>query len=67
MKLIFVCPDHNKVFESAHYRVQENKGVACDADGNRFLDAEVALDTPCPFCGKKHVYHASELSCPFGG
>jgi hypothetical protein len=66
MKLIFVCPEHNKIFESAQYRVLENKGVVCDAAGNRALDAKVALDTPCPFCSKKHVYHASELSCPFG-
>jgi hypothetical protein len=67
MKLVFVCPDQNKVFESDHYRVVENKGVICDAAGQRSLDAKVALDSPCPFCGKRHVYHASELSCPFGG
>jgi hypothetical protein len=67
MKLIFVCPEHNQAFESAHYRVLENKGVVCDAAGNRSLDAKVAPDIPCPFCGKRHVYHASELSCPFGG
>ena len=66
MKLIFVCPTHDKAFGSAQYRVRENKGVVCDAAGNRFLDAEVALDTPCPFCGAMHVYHARELSCPFG-
>jgi len=65
LKLIFVCPDHNKVFESEHYQVVENKGVVCDAAGQRSLDAKVALDKPCPFCGKMHVYHASELACPF--
>lgn len=67
MKLVFVCPDQNKVFESDHYRVTENNGVVCDAAGKRSLDAKVALDSPCPLCGKMHVYHASELSCPFGG
>lgn len=67
MKLIFACPDLNKTFESAHFRVVNNKGVACDDAGNRFLDAEVVLDTPCPFCGKMHIYPAGELSCPFGG
>jgi len=30
------------------------------------LDAKVTLKKPCPFCGEKHGYHASELSCPFG-
>jgi hypothetical protein len=34
--------------------------------GNKFFDAKVALDKPCPFCEEKHVYHARELSCPFG-
>jgi hypothetical protein len=27
----------------------------------------VALHQPCPFCGQKHVFQASELSCPFNG
>ena len=35
--------------------------------GNMDMDAKVALDEPCPFCGQKHVYHASELPCPFTG
>jgi predicted RNA-binding Zn-ribbon protein involved in translation (DUF1610 family) len=67
MKLIFACPDRHETFESDQYRVLENKGVVCDAAGNRFLEAKVALDTPCPFCGKTHVYHARELACPYGG
>ena len=65
MKFIFVCPDKNEVFESAKFNVLENRGVTTDKDGNKTLDAKVALDEPCPYCNKKHVYHASELSCPF--
>jgi len=67
MKFIFVCPDKNEVFESAKFSVLENKGVTTDQTGNKTLDAKVALDEPCPYCNKKHVYHARELSCPFEG
>jgi len=67
MKFIFVCPIQNKEFESADFRVLENKGVLTDEAGNKTLDAKVALNEPCPFCGQKHTYHASELSCPFTG
>jgi len=67
VKLIFVCPNSNKVFESANYTIIENKGVMADASGSRVLDAKVALDECCPHCGHKHIYHAGELSCPFSG
>jgi hypothetical protein len=67
MKLIFVCPNQIKVFESADYEIIESKGVITDATGNKALDAKVALNAPCPYCGQKHIYHVSELSCPFSG
>ena len=66
MKFIFVCATQNKAFESTDFRILENRGIITDEAGNKTLDAKVALNEPCPFCGKKHVYHASELSCPFG-
>ena len=66
MKFSFVCPNEHKVFESANFSILENRGVQIDGAGNKTLDAKVALDEPCPFCGLKHVYHASELACPFG-
>lgn len=67
VNFIFVCPNENKVFESSDFEVRENRGVTTDEAGNKTLDAKVALNEPCPFCGQKHVYHASELSCPFTG
>lgn len=67
MEFIFICPNENKAFESANFRIMENRGVTTDGAGNKILDAKIALNEPCPFCGKKHVYHASELSCPFTG
>lgn len=67
MKLIFVCPQHQAAFESADYRIAENNGVVTGPDGQKMLDAKVALTTPCPFCGEKHVFHASTLPCPFTG
>lgn len=66
MKLVLVRPQRNAVFETDDYRVVDNKGVAHDAAGNKTLDAKVALNAPCPFCGERHVYQAGELSCPFG-
>jgi len=65
MDFIFVCPEQNKVFESADFTILDNRGVTTDGSGNKTLDAKVVLDQPCPFCGKKHEYHASELLCPF--
>ena len=65
-KFIFICPIQNKVFESPDFEIQDNKGVVVDEAGNRSLDAKVALNQPCPYCGQKHMYHASELVCPFG-
>jgi len=67
MKLIFVCPNQNKVFETADYRIVENKGVITDTAGNKALDAKVVLNAHCPYCCQKHIYHVSELSCPFSG
>ena len=67
MEFIFICPETNEVFESSDFTILDNKGVISDEAGNRSLDAKVALNEPCPFCGQKHVYHASELSCPFNG
>jgi hypothetical protein len=66
-KFTFVCPTQNKVFESADFKIFENRGVITDEAGNKSLDAKIIISEPCPFCGQKHVYHASELSCPFGG
>jgi len=65
MKFIFTCPVENKTFESEDFSVIDNRGVIIDRAGNRILDAKVALDEPCPLCGQKHVYRASELACPF--
>ena len=67
MKMIFVCPDKNEVFESTDFEIIDNRGVITDREGNRSLDAKVALMKPCPLCGREHVFHVSELSCPFTG
>ena len=67
MKFIFVCPIQNKVFESPDFRIMENRGVITDAAGKKTLNAKLSLENSCPLCGSKHVYHASELSCPFTG
>ncbi len=67
MKLVFVCPNENKVFESSDYEIIENKGIITDAAGNKILDAKAVLNESCPYCCQKHIYHVSELSCPFSG
>ncbi|MCF8067537.1 MAG: hypothetical protein K9L30_03015 [Desulfobacterales bacterium] len=65
VKFIFVCPSKNEIFESSDFKIIDNRGIVTDKAGNKTLDAKVALGKRCPFCGQKHVYHASELPCPF--
>ncbi len=65
MNFIFNCPETGQIFETADFSVIENQGVVIDADGGRHLDARIALDIPCPYCGRHHVYRADEMICPF--
>ena len=67
MELIFGCPETHKNYNFGNFEIIDNHGVKTDSVGNKTLDAKVALNEPCPFCGKKHVYQASELSCPLSG
>ncbi len=67
MDFVFVCKNTRKDFKSEDFEITENKGVKTDASGNKILDAKVVLTKPCPFCGEKHSYQASELACPFNG
>jgi hypothetical protein len=61
----FICPETHKGFHSSDFDITDNKGVSVAEDGSRSLDAKVALRDPCPYCGGRHVYHATELACPF--
>jgi len=65
MKFVFICPVKHETFESMDFKVVENRGVFTDKTGGRYLDAKVELTLPCPHCGKRHVFHANELTCPF--
>ncbi len=65
MKLIFVCPDNNKAFETDGFIVIEDKGVKIGETGDRIWDARVELTLACPFCGRRHVFDVNELACPF--
>jgi len=67
MNFIFVCPEKNEIFESGDFEMIENRGIVTDEAGNRSLDAKIALTSACPFCGKQHTFHVSELICPFSG
>ena len=66
MKFLFQCPVTGLVYETEDFTIKDKGGVKTDASGNKFLDAEVIINIPCPLCGKKHAYRADELSCPFG-
>lgn len=63
--LVFVCTENGAAFRSADFRLVENRGIKVSKDGSRILDAKVLLEDPCPFCGRRHVYHVSEIPCPF--
>ncbi|MFH1075580.1 MAG: hypothetical protein V1753_01860 [Pseudomonadota bacterium] len=65
MEFIFICSETGKAFNSKNFEITENYGIKTDEKGNKTLDAKVVLNDPCPFCGKRHEYHASKLSCPF--
>ncbi len=64
MELVFNCRRTSAVFKSDQYDIQDHQGVKTDANGQRYLDANVVLTTPCPHCGEKHRYRANELACP---
>ena len=65
MRFYFNCPETGQLFETAAFRVIDDRGVATGADGRRRLDARVQVDEPCPWCGRKHIYRADEMICPF--
>ena len=65
MRFYFNCPETGRLFETAAFTVIDNKGVVTEADGRRRLDARVQVDEPCPCCGRKHIYRADEMICPF--
>lgn len=57
----------NQVFKSSNFDLIDNNGIISDKYGNKTLDAKVILKEPCPHCGEIHIYHVSELTCPFNG
>jgi len=65
MKLVFVCPEDHKTFETDDFEVIEDKGIKIGESGDKIWDAKVQLTLDCPFCGKRHVFCAGELPCPF--
>jgi hypothetical protein len=65
MKLVFVCPENHKTFETDAFKVIEDKGIKIGETGEKIWDAKVELTSACPFCGKKHVINVSQLPCPF--
>jgi hypothetical protein len=65
MKLVFVCPNTHKAFETDHFNIIQDNGVKTAETGQRVWDAKVELASACPFCGKFHEYQASELPCPW--
>ena len=65
MEFVFVCPRTGDTFSSSDFRIEQYRGIKTDDGGNKTLDAAVVLTEPCPICGRKHVYRADELACPF--
>jgi hypothetical protein len=65
MKFAFICPLKLESFFSERFEITDNRGIALDEHGNRYLNARIQLTAPCPFCGEHHAYQAKELACPF--
>jgi len=51
----------NIIRRKKDFQLIENRGIA----ENKFLDAKIEWASPCPYCGKYHVFHVNELTCPF--
>ena len=64
MELYFRCPHTGDEFATEEYALVHNRGIITTEDGERSLDAAVALASPCPCCGEYHRYAVSEISCP---
>lgn len=65
MDFIFNCTETGETFETDDFSLAENSGVVTSPDGRKVLKAVVVLNTPCPFCGRRHRYRAEDLACPF--
>jgi hypothetical protein len=65
MRFVFTCPRQESAFFSEDFTIIQNRGIAVDPSGDRFLDARVKLTAPCPLCGQYHEYAARDLACPF--
>ena len=64
MELMFICPLKRESFFSGQFEIIDNRGIAVDEHGNRYLNARIRLSA-MPVCGENHEYQAKELSCPF--
>jgi len=65
MILHFNCPKTGKSFETADYSIADNRGIITRENGEKFLDATVIINSPCPYCINIHSYKADKLACPF--
>lgn len=65
MQITFTCPKTQKTFETAVYRIVEDKGARITSWGEKVWEASVQLSNPCPHCGEQHTYDPGELPCPF--
>jgi hypothetical protein len=50
MILHFNCPKTGKSFETADYSISDNRGIITRENGEKFLDATVIINSPCPYC-----------------
>jgi len=65
MKFLFICPLRQESFFSEDFQITDNRGIAVDDLGNKYLNARIRLSAPCPVCGEHHEFQANELSGPF--
>lgn len=65
MEFYFVCPETQRIFTSDQFHIIEDRGVRTTVSGRKIWDAKAELLTPCPFCGKIHIFTVDELVCPF--
>jgi len=62
-KLVFVCPENHKAFQTHHFNIIQDNGTKITETGQRVWDAMVQLASACPVCRKIHGYQVSALPC----
>lgn len=64
MELFFTCPVSDKEYTTDKYTLLAGHKIVTAGHDQKKLKGRVAVDSPCPHCGKMHTYSIDEILCP---